>query len=155
MQLHERWLKKAKSDLRLARRTCNENVIEEFDAAIYHTQQCAEKTLKAFLAFNQQQIVKTHDLPRLLELCVQIDQEFYLLIDHVVFLNPFSTELRYPDDDFDVDETPTVETFEQAVLSAQNIFDFVVKKIEVSANRTGVELDTRGFKFDRDEASKR
>jgi HEPN domain-containing protein len=61
LKLHESWLKKGRHDLTSAQVlfSGDEPVL---DTAIYHTQQCAEKALKAFLAFKKQPIMKTHDL---------------------------------------------------------------------------------------------
>ena len=57
MLLHERWLIKARSDLDLAILAHDEDKVRVFDAAIYHTQQAAEKALKGFLAFKNQKIL--------------------------------------------------------------------------------------------------
>jgi HEPN domain-containing protein len=129
MDTHERWLAKAKSDLALAQNVLDNKEESFFDAAIYHTQQCAEKSLKAFLVFKQYPIVKTHDLLYLLVLCIDQEDDFKQLKNQAMLLNPFSTELRYPGDDFDIDEMPTIQVFGVAVAAARDIFDFVVQKI--------------------------
>lgn len=68
MKPHEAWLYKAENDLKSARKLIeNEPVL--LDTAIYHTQQCAEKALKAYLAFKQQPVQRTHDVALLVELC--------------------------------------------------------------------------------------
>lgn len=90
MKPHEEWLFKAGNDLESARvlLASNNNL---FDTAIYHTQQCAEKSLKAFLAFHNQEITKTHDLKILLKKCCALDVSFESLITYANFLNPFVT----------------------------------------------------------------
>ena len=46
------------------------------DVAIYHCQQAAEKALKGYLAFWDQQPAKTHDLGLLLEKAAEIEAGF-------------------------------------------------------------------------------
>lgn len=75
MRPHEAWLEKSLHDLKSAR-ILAESADTVLDAAVYHTQQSAEKALKAFLAFNNQPIVKTHDLTALNDLCVKLDDSF-------------------------------------------------------------------------------
>jgi len=48
MKQHEEWLLKAENDLLSAKKLiAGDNPI--LDTAVYHTQQCAEKSLKGFL----------------------------------------------------------------------------------------------------------
>ena len=54
------WLKKASSDLKASKKLSDDD--ETLDCSVFHTHQCAEKALKAFIVFIQQAIPKTHDL---------------------------------------------------------------------------------------------
>ena len=121
MKLHEEWLLKANHDLRAARLLQTDNDI--LDTAIYHTQQCAEKSLKAFLAFKGSEIPKTHHLKILLECCININPDFSTLIPESAFLSPFATEFRYPDEIL----TPEPEDLKKAIVSAESIYEFVVE----------------------------
>ena len=57
IEFHDAWILKAENDLRLAEvAICQDDPIT--DGAIYHTQQCAEKALKGFLAFKRSEIKK-------------------------------------------------------------------------------------------------
>lgn len=49
------WLKKARTDIRTAKKLFREDE-RILDTSVYHTQQCAEKALKGFLAFKKQPI---------------------------------------------------------------------------------------------------
>lgn len=129
MQKHEQWLHKAKIDLLVASQALKDNNEEIFEGVIYHTQQSAEKSLKAFLVFHRLPIIKTHDLERLLLFCEELDKDFKSLVDMAEMLNPFASAYRYPIDDFDDIQTPTREDMQNAVQAAQKIFDFVVNKI--------------------------
>ena len=75
MKLYEEWLVKAERDL-LSAKALIELSPPLSDTAIYHTQQCAEKALKVFLAYRDQEIEKTHDLRMLVNQCKKIDKSF-------------------------------------------------------------------------------
>jgi HEPN domain-containing protein len=75
MPSYKGWFYKAKSDLHLAEKGVKDDDLT-LDTAIFHTQQCAEKTLKGFLAYHSKPLEKTHDLLKLLESCCLIDSEF-------------------------------------------------------------------------------
>jgi len=59
----ERWLAKARNDLVTAQ-TMFKNDPPVTDTACFHAQRCAEKMLKAFLAFQDIHVERTHDLAR-------------------------------------------------------------------------------------------
>ena len=122
---HNAWLAKALSDLRSAKKLSKDDD-ETLDTAAYHTQQCAEKTLKAFLAFKNQNIPYTHDLERLLLLCVKQDKSFEVLLNDALDLLPYATYSRYPDDRFSISKQEVLESIEKA----STIFNFAKNKIE-------------------------
>ena len=122
MQEHEGWLKIVEDDLKSARRLSE---FEVFSTAVYHCQQAAEKALKAYLVFKKQEVVKVHDLVKLVMLCCRLDKDFDRLYDGAEWLNPFVTRFRYPTEF----EIPDYEDTKVAVDKAQRIVDFVIKKI--------------------------
>ena len=84
MSPHENWLVKAEHDLLSAKKLFEVGLN---DTAIFHSQQCAEKTLKGFLAFKNMAIQKTHDIVLLNILCNDIEPLFRELNAACVFLN--------------------------------------------------------------------
>ena len=90
MKQHEVWLIKARNDIKSSKKLL-EGEDPILDTAIYHTQQCAEKALKAYLAYKNNKIEKTHDVGHLVSLCSRYDPEFNQLMDDADNLNPFST----------------------------------------------------------------
>jgi HEPN domain-containing protein len=52
------------------------------DTICFHTQQCVEKYLKAFLVFHNREISKTHNLAFLIQECIGIDCDFKKLQKH-------------------------------------------------------------------------
>jgi len=131
MPEHNAWLVKAHSDLKSARKLFKDDD-ETLDTAAYHTQQCAEKTLKAFLVFGHQTPPKTHDLEKLLERCVALDQSLKLLADDIITLIPYATYSRYPDDYFEIYRSDV----EAAIAIAQKVFKLISTKINMKPDPT-------------------
>lgn len=123
---HEEWIRKAGHDLKASQiLIANDDPDPVYDAAIYHTQQCAEKALKAFLVFSEIPIDKTHNLRRLIELCHEIDTEFAPLFDDAEMLTPYATAFRYQGSNFD----PDLVDVQEAIEAAFHIFQFVQTKL--------------------------
>ncbi|MFH1831763.1 MAG: HEPN domain-containing protein [bacterium] len=127
---HKDWLRKALSDLRSAKKLLKDDD-DTLDTAAYHTQQCAEKALKAYLVFKHKSPTRTHDLAKLLELCVALDQSLKALIDDVITLIPYATYIRYPDDYFEIDRSDV----EKAIVIALKIFKLIKAKIGLDSDQ--------------------
>lgn len=123
MMPHEEWMLKASRDLDSAKL-----LAAAFrpltDTAIYHTQQCAEKALKAYLAWQGKEPEKIHDLKLLLKRCAKLDHSFNGLVGAANFINPFSTLFRYPGNEL----FPDTGTVDEAMRAAEMIFNFVAEK---------------------------
>lgn len=129
MHGHDAWLRKSVSDLNSAKKLLKDDD-ETLDTAIYHTQQCAEKALKAYLVYRKHNFPKTHDLERILEACNKLDASFYSLLDETLALTPYATYSRYPDDRFIVDR----KGVENAIVMATKILHYVKVKISESSD---------------------
>jgi HEPN domain-containing protein len=125
MHGHEGWLHIAQDDLKSAKGLLK---LHLFATSTYHCQQCTEKSLKGYLAFKKQKLVKTHDLAKLIGLCKKFDITFDKYYDFAEYLTPFATRCRYPDE-FD---TPDENTTKEAIKYAQNILKLVLKKTSIS-----------------------
>lgn len=125
MQEHEKWLFIAREDLKAAQGMFK---LELFSTVAYHCQQAAEKSLKAYLAYKNYPVEKTHDLAKLVGACQKNDYSFTALYDIAEQLTPFATRFRYPTE-FDI---PDSIDSKEAVRQARTIFNFVVKKIAMS-----------------------
>ena len=124
---HERWLKKAAGDLKVAKKVVDDE--ETRDGAVYHVHECAEKALKAYLAYKKQPIKRTHDLEFLVKLCDELDEEFMdKIFEHARILDPYGSEFRYPSDDDLL--VPDIHDAQRAIQFAEEILKFVIKKIE-------------------------
>ena len=121
MQEHESWFRIANEDLMAARALLK----VKFSTVTYHCQQAAEKVLKGYLVFKNQEILKSHDLTKLTDLCIDFDVEFEKIYNSVEFLNPFATKFRYPTEF----EIPDLSDAEMAIKHAEIIINFVSKRI--------------------------
>jgi len=121
----ERWLLKAANDLRTAE-TMIAVVPPVTDSVCFHAQQCVEKGLKAFLTAVNRHVEKTHNLPRLVELCAGENAAFSQLVVIGEELTDYAVVGRYPDDwrEIPVDEA------ESAVKKAAEALEFVKGEIE-------------------------
>ena len=126
MQKHSEWLRFAQDDLKTAIIVVkSEDIV--VGSVLYHCQQAFEKILKAYLAYNKEEIRKTHDLVELVHLCAELDQEFLQLLSDATELNPYATKSRYPDAHFTM---PYVPFAEWAVTQTKLVFIFVENKME-------------------------
>jgi HEPN domain-containing protein len=89
-----RWVKKAESDLRVARNESNLPDPEK-DAVSFHCQQAAEKYLKALLCELGRPIPRTHDLDKLLVLLLPHNRALAPLRRILVSLSRFAVDYRY------------------------------------------------------------
>lgn len=119
-ELVQNWLIKAHHDLLAAKKLSDSEVYA--DIAIYHCQQSAEKAVKGFLILHNQEFPRTHDIRLLLQLAIRIDQNFDNYQETSEILTPYATEFRYPSDVMQ----PTSEELEDALIKAEELFDFVV-----------------------------
>jgi HEPN domain-containing protein len=67
-----------------------------YDAAVFHAQQCAEKYLKARLEEAAIGFTRTHDLLILQQLVLVGEPNWQVLQTPLAFLNPFAVAYRYP-----------------------------------------------------------
>ncbi len=67
-----------------------------YDAACFHTEQCAEKYLKARLQEEGFTFSKTHDLRMLLNLVLPFESNWDGMRPHLQALTAFAVDFRYP-----------------------------------------------------------
>jgi len=118
------WMEYAQTDLRAAYALLDSG--DFFPRQIcFLAQQCAEKSLKAILVFENMPVPKSHDLDRLRDLIPdgwEVTEKFPDLAE----LTIWSVESRYPGDTPDVVEYEARET----LLLAEMVFDAVKAELE-------------------------
>ncbi len=118
------WMRKALSDLETAELLAKAEP-PHLDTAVYHCQQAAEKAVKAFLAFEDIPIMKTHDVEELVELAAAKNVSFQTIRDDADVVRPFATRFRYPSI-ADCDLEPSPADLDEALAAARRIYDFVL-----------------------------
>ena len=122
----QKGIAKAEDDFRVAGRELSFEDRPSYDAVCYHSQQCAEKFLKAFLTEHATPFPYTHVLVDLLALCLKIDDEFDALRKDLEDLSVYGVQVRYPG--FDA----TLPAAEDALAAAGRVRAFVREKLGVS-----------------------
>jgi HEPN domain-containing protein len=117
----QQWLIKSKRDLKVAW-VLFESEESLLDSVVYHCQQSAEKSLKAYLICQNIAFRKTHDLDILIDLCSLSEPSFQDLKDGADILTPYATEFRYPSDTIE----PERHEAQEALEIANSVLNFVI-----------------------------
>jgi HEPN domain-containing protein len=64
----------------------------------FHSQQAAEKYLKAYLTWRQVELPKTHSIREILNLVKTVNEELATYLFPATALTPYGVEVRYPGD---------------------------------------------------------
>jgi HEPN domain-containing protein len=120
---YNHWINYAANDLAVA----NDLHLQKeyvYHAVVTHCQQSVEKYLKAFLLFNNTEILYTHDLLILCKLCERIDEDFGRFKSDLNSLSVDYRESRYPGDFEDI----TLEDAKDALETALKFQEFILPK---------------------------
>jgi HEPN domain-containing protein len=120
-QLVQSWLTKAQHDLASARVLAT-SAPPLLDTAIYHCQQAAEKAVKGYLVYRDQEFERIHDIEELIRLAMSSGEAFVDWIDVGIELTPYARIYRYPG----YATEPSREQFERALTAADGLCKFVV-----------------------------
>ncbi len=116
------WLLKAEEDFNAAKSllACGESFLS---TVCFHSQQAAEKYLKAFLTYHQAEFPKTHDIDELLDLIAPTDSKLSESLRDVIVLTHYGVDVRYPGDFPNV----TSSDAQQAIQMAEKVRRFVLE----------------------------
>jgi len=89
------WVRKAESDFKTAAHLLKSSP-DLAEGTSFHSQQAAEKYLKAFLVWHQIEFPKTHDIEALLRLAGKVDDKIPEILGDTVILTPYGVDYRYP-----------------------------------------------------------
>ena len=98
------WVSKAEGDFATAGRELRARKSPNYDAVCFHSQQCAEKYLKAILQENNKRIPKIHFLLELLAMILKFDGSYEFLKADLEVLEDYSVKFRYPGEFAEKDE---------------------------------------------------
>ncbi len=127
-KISEEWLKAAKDDLRVADKIIADEALTHMVA--FHSQQCIGKSLKAVMEEYGIDLVKIHNLERLLAIVknhVKIDVDIVLIEK----MDKLYIDSRYPAD-FGLlpDGKPTIEDAEEFYDVASSVYEVVKTNLE-------------------------
>lgn len=99
-----RWVDKAESDWRIARREVRVTAGPSWDGVCFHAQQCAEKYLKALLQEAGSEPLRTHNLTTLYQ-AARVTTPVLDAVRPVLYaLSVYAVDVRYPGDDVTEEE---------------------------------------------------
>ena len=118
------WLAKAHQDLEVAAWLLESP--QAFPAAVgFHSQQAAEKCLKAYLTWVEKPFEKIHSLVALVGMCLEFSSEFDLLRQAATTLTPYAVATRYPGDVPEI----SLDEAKSSVALAHQIWDFIIVRL--------------------------
>jgi HEPN domain-containing protein len=115
-----RWTEKAEHDFLAAGHILDAAGDGLTDVVCFHSQQCAEKYLKALLLYRGVTFPKTHDL-RLLWDLLAAEHPLGVEREQVIPLNRYAIEGRYPGDWEPITEAEARQAFEMAKVVRQAV----------------------------------
>jgi HEPN domain-containing protein len=122
--LIQEWFQIAREDLLAAKYLVGNIYPKLVEISCFHCQQSAEKALKGYLLFQDNNPPRIHNLRILCQMCMDIDNSFNTLLAFCSDLTPHGVEIRYPDRS-DVDEAMA----KQAIAKAEEIYNFCYAKL--------------------------
>ncbi|MCE5240724.1 HEPN domain-containing protein [bacterium] len=112
---------------------------EALDTVCFHAQQAAEKSLKAVLALHEVVYPFTHDLGTLIGLSAKLRVEVLAFEDAAEDLMEYAVRGRYDEALY-----PDQETANQALATAQRIFDWAASIVLTGGGEAERAPDTSG-----------
>jgi len=116
------WLLKAEEDFNAAKSLIAYGA-SFLSTVCFHSQQAAEKYLKAFLTYHQVEFPKTHDIDELLDLIAPTDSKLPESLRDVIVLTNYGVDVRYPGDFPNV----TSSDAQQAIQMAEKVRRLVLE----------------------------
>jgi HEPN domain-containing protein len=118
------WLTKANEDLDAANLLIKQKR-PRTGVAAFHTQQAAEKFLKAFLTWHDRRFKKIHDLKELARACELIDNALGSEAHQLATISPWAIETRYPGDW----SPPTRKEVSKAIQKVTQLYKQILSRL--------------------------
>ena len=95
------WVEKAEGDFAMASRESRARKNPSYDGICFHSQQCAEKYLKARLCEAGMEFAKLHDLVAILNQAIAVEPGWERFREDLAYLSDFAVAYRYPGESAD------------------------------------------------------
>lgn len=115
------WLTKSQHDPASAE-VLSRSPLPLLDTAIYHCQQAAEKSVKGFLVFCDDDFERVHDVEALVRSALPYEPRFAAYLSTGRMLTPYARIFRNQG----ITEQPSLEQFSQAFNASMALYDFVL-----------------------------
>lgn len=119
------WIQKANQDIKAAEALLSQDPPLLFPSC-FHSQQAAEKYLKAYLTQRQIEFPKTHSIRELVGLIRPVDEELADALLPAAVLTPYGIEIRYPGDA----PEPSQQETEEALVLARKVAAAVAERLK-------------------------
>ena len=96
---------------------------------VFHAQQLAEKSLKAFLAWHDQEFRKTHSLVEIGQQCLAIDTTLRALVQRAAVLTEYAWKYRYPGEPTE----PDLAEAQEAIALAREVYQAILTRLPTEA----------------------
>ncbi|MBU4210989.1 MAG: HEPN domain-containing protein [Kiritimatiellae bacterium] len=126
LNIVSQWIQKAESDFINARHTLGMGADCPYDTVCFHSQQGAEKYIKALLSFLSIDFPKVHDIGRLIHLLPD-RVKFSINVAEQELLTSYAIVTRYPGDE----EPLTRADAKQALVIARSVRRAVRKHLQI------------------------
>jgi HEPN domain-containing protein len=127
------WLRHADEDLRPARHAFKLKSAVPYKLIVYHAQQCAEKSLKAYLIYKKVDFPYTHNISLLLEI-LPPSADWSNDLKNADILSPYAVTARYPG---------KAKVTKKEALRAVSIAETVRKTVIKALIREGLKITPR------------
>jgi HEPN domain-containing protein len=123
------WLQRAMEDLREAEHdlVATPPLVR---GAVFHCQQAAEKSLKAFLSAHEEPFRKTHDLDNLGTAAAAHDPSLADAVGRAAELTPYAWRFRYPG----TPTVPTIDEAREALVIAREVYEAILARLPDEAH---------------------
>ena len=119
------WLSKAELDLKAGAHEMAAPAERLWGDVVFHAQQAAEKSMKAFLAWHDEPFRKTHNIEELGQKCVGLDATLAAVAGQAAPLTEYAWKFRYPGE---LDE-PSPEEAEEALAAARSLYEAILTRL--------------------------
>lgn len=121
------WISFAESDLKFAQYGLDVEAEKAYRIVAYHAQQCAEKSLKAYLVYQKIDFPYTHNILQLLNVCGET-ADWVSELQDAKNLTLYASTLRYPGQNIKVTEKEAIQAIEIAEHVCKVVKDALIAK---------------------------
>lgn len=124
-KLLAQWIEKAEEDYLLAQHLLEDSSF--INAIAFHSQQAAEKYIKAYLVREQIEFPKTHDIGMLLNIVSKHNPSLAESLNSAIILTDYGVDVRYPDDI----PSLTLDQAKHAAELAKKVREEILKNLDI------------------------